>query len=121
MPDDAPVTIATRPASCGSAIEDGVEAELHARQCDDRPAKRMAHQRLLRGGLYEGRDRLLGIVAVLLFGLDVDAVELERLLRNVVVRERLENHGGAVRAAGHLHLHAEPEGAQALLERRAAE
>src|SRR5262245_58163760 len=121
MPDDAPVTMATRPASWGSGIEHGVEARLHAGERHDRPAKRVAHEPLLRGRLHERRDGLLGVAPVLLLGLDVDLVELERLVRDVVLSERLQDHRGAVRAPGYLHLHPETEGAEAFFEGGPAE
>src|SRR5688572_4821411 len=121
MPDEAPVTTATRPASRGSGIEDRVEPGLHAGDRDHRPAEGVAHERLLLARLHERGDGALGVVAVLVLRLHVDAVELERLRRNVVSLERLQDHRGPVRAAGDLHLETEPERAEPLFEGRAAE
>src|SRR5262249_49392715 len=98
-----------------------VEARLHAAEREHRPAEGVADERLLLAGLDERRHRPLGVVAVLLLRLLVDAIELERVLVDAVALERLIENRRAVRTPGNLHLEREPEGADALLPRRAAE
>ena len=86
------------------------------------PAERAPDARLLLGGASEPLDRGHGVLAVLLLGLDVDGVELERpVVEVVVLPESVVDHVRTRRTAGHLHLDRQPEGAEALLERRAAE
>src|SRR5207247_1930657 len=104
-----------------TSAEEGVEPRLHPLVREHRPLERAPHERLLLTRAREGREGGLGVAAVLLLGLDVDEVELHRVTRDGVVAERLDDHLGAVRTAGHLELHAEAEGAEALLEGGAAE
>src|SRR5262249_54035000 len=81
----------------------------------------MSHERLLLRGLDEGRQRAFCVVAVLLLGLDVDAVELEGPLRDPLTSEAVVDQRGAVRTPRDLELEAEPEAAEPFLERRPAE
>src|SRR5207244_10534667 len=115
-----PAWVSRAPAMAASAQE-GVEPRLHPLVREHRPLERAPHERLLLARAREGREGGLGVAAVLPLGLDVDEVELHRLARDVVVTERLHDHLGAVRTAGHLELDAEAEGAEALLEGGAAE
>src|SRR5262249_60215083 len=101
--------------------EVGGEASLPAGERDHRPAKRVPHERLLLGGLPEGRQRTFGVVAVLLLRFDVDAIELERVLRHAGALEPLVDDGGSVGTSRDLELDAQPEAAEPLLERRATE
>lgn len=86
------------------------------------PAERAADAHLLLRRAGEPLDRGHGVLPVLVLGLDVDRVELERPIVETVVRgERAVNHVGADGATGYLHLDREPERAEALLEGRPAE
>ena len=98
-----------------------VEAALHAAEGDDRPAERAAHQLPLPRGLHVRHQRALGVLAVLVLHLHVDAVELERVVRNAGAPQPGVDHRRAVRSPGHLQLDAEAEAAETLLERRPAE
>src|SRR5436853_3146743 len=98
-----------------------VEAGLHAVRRAHGPLECAPDERLLlaRGG--EAGQSGFGVLAVLLLRLDVDEEELHRVPRDPVAAERARDHFCAARSAGHLELDPEPEGAEALLERRAAE
>src|SRR5262249_46623110 len=76
---------------------------------------------LLLRGLHERLQRALRVLAVLLLGLDVDVVELQRLLGDALPLEALVDQRGAVRPPGNLELETEPEAAESLLEGRAPE
>src|SRR5207249_5442176 len=123
-PASAAPTITTsvsRSPAMATSAQEGVEPRLHPLVREHRPLERAADERLLLARARKGLESGLGVAAVLLLGLDVDEVELHRVARDVVVAERLHDHLGAVRTAGHLQLDAETEGPETLLEGRAAE
>src|SRR5206468_8767202 len=88
---------------------------------DYRPLEGAADERLLLAGLRERDQGRLGVATVLLLGRDVDEVELHRVLRDAVAPEGLGDHLRTVRPARNLELDTETEGAEPLLEGRAAE
>src|SRR5262249_19180881 len=103
--DEGRIPPSCRPSLPTSPIEQPVVSVGHPGGRQAAPAECAPHARLLLGCASEPLDRRHRILAVLLLGLDVDGVELERpIIERVVLPERVVDHVRPHGTPRHLHL-----------------